>query len=254
MKRLRGAACVLLAILILALPVMAAEYAADSSRKIYDFAELLTADQETALAGEAGDFIQKHDMDLVVLTISNSSVNTNNKLHDYSNDFYNAGGFGKAEGGLMILINMQTRDVYITAHGKAANSFSQGELNNIRESVTPYLSNGRYYQAFSHFMDKSSSTISNRIWIKAAGSAGIGLLITGIVMGIIAFIHFRGLKAVPGAQVYLQQGGFNITHQRDAFLHTRTSRTAIPKNTSSGSSGGGGGGMRGGSRGSGGKF
>ena len=80
----------------------------DEKEKVYDFANLLTDEEEKKLYNSINEYIEKYDMDMAVVTIDK-----NNKASamDYADDFYdyNNFGIGSTHDGLLFLIDMDTR-------------------------------------------------------------------------------------------------------------------------------------------------
>ena len=90
----------------------------DASEKVYDFAGLLTESEEASLYNKIMTFINTYNMDMAVVTIDN-----NNKASTmaYADDFYdyNDFGVGSTFDGLLFLIDMDNREMWISPTGEA---------------------------------------------------------------------------------------------------------------------------------------
>mgnify|MGYP002859911739 CR=1 FL=1 len=62
----------------------------DSSLKIYDYGELLTDEEEVYLKGLIDEYIEKYDMDLVIVT----KKDYYGDMKRYAQDFYDYNTFG----------------------------------------------------------------------------------------------------------------------------------------------------------------
>ena len=130
----------------------------DASIKIYDYAELLTEDQEKDLALKAKDILAKHNIDIAIVT-----ANSTNGLSsmEYADDFYdyNSFGYGEESSGLLMLINMEEREVWISTTGKAITIFSDGDIETLLDAAYEGLSQGNYYKAGNDFLFESEVLI-----------------------------------------------------------------------------------------------
>ena len=217
--------------------------------KVYDYAELLTNDQEKELSLKARNLISKHNIDIVIVT-----VNTTNGLSstEYADDFYdyNPFGYDKEASGLLMLINMEEREVWISTSGKAIRIFTDRNIDSLLDGVYTELSQGDYYKAGNNFLSDSERyisrwefqqkplreryTIFGVLFLSLFWGFGAGGFIT-----LILFIFSRkSIAGKPHMSTY--QDNFELTERRDNFLSTDTIRTAIPKETSSGTSRSGG--------------
>ena len=56
----------------------------------------------------------------------------------------------------LLIMDMQERDVYFAGFKKAEQYLDSGRLEMIRNKITPDLSEGEYFQAFSSFITYGS--------------------------------------------------------------------------------------------------
>ena len=119
--------------------------AVDASEKVYDFAELLTLSEEEKLYHQVEQFMDSANLDLAIVTISE-----NNKLNarEYADDFYDYNGFGtdSEHSGVLFLVDMDTREIYMSTTGKAISLYSDYRIDMTLDAISQEFSNQNYYQ------------------------------------------------------------------------------------------------------------
>lgn len=248
----------------------------DSSKKIYDFADLLSNNEERELLDYVESFINKYNMDMALVTINENPYGVSDygsKVYAQDFYYYNRFGIGTSHDGVILLIDMANRYIYMATKGNAMLVFDDNRIDNITEVAYNYLKNGNYFQGYKVMIDKASSYAksgiadSNKYYcIDKDGepykckekprevNLGISLLVGLLGSLIPAFIHtrkYRGIKLATEANSYLKDT--NIDVKTDQFLTTFTSRIRR-SHDSGGSSGRGGFGGSSTSHGSGGSF
>lgn len=229
----------------------------DDVQKVYDFADLLTDEEEDKLYQEVNSFISQTGYDLAVVT-----TNDNNKRSEveYADDFYDYNDFGKnsTRDGLLLLIDMTNRKVYISTTGNAIVMYNS-RIDSIIDAGYDYLTSGDYYNTFSKMIEKQeyyfdlgpderdSKTIiideyGNASYIKYMPYGLIGF-ISGIVTLIVSIIIYNKskLKIKVGSTISYMKNK-NITKKQDNLVNTIVTHTLRYSDTSSGgghSSGGG---------------
>ena len=246
----------------------------DNTKKVYDFADLLTESEEKDLFNLADDFIEKYKMDIALVTINENPYGVSDYYSKiYAQDFYyyNRFGIGTSHDGIILLIDMSNRYVYMATKGNAILVYDDKRIDNITEAAYNYLKSGNYYQGYKAMIEKASSYAksgiadSNKYYcVDDNGEPykcrekqkdvnwGISLIIGVLGSLIPAFIHtrkYRGIKLATDANSYLKDK--NVDTVVDQFLTTFTSR--VKRSHDSGGSGGFGGGSST-SHGSGGSF
>lgn len=261
MKRLR----ILLILTIFFIPtIVFAENltpSVDTSKKIYDYADLLTDEEESELFEKVDSFIDKYNMDLVLVTLDKNPYGVSDAYTEvYAQDFYDYNDFGKGSthDGLIILIDMDNRYPFIVTTGSAIIMFDDNRIEKIHDYAYDYLADGRYYAAFNAYVDKVTSYASDGVpssnELLCVGIDGtiykckekpkavnwaISLIAASVLSFLPVLIHLRkykGIKLATNANTYLEkvEKGPNV----DQFLTTFTSR--IRRSHDDNSSGGGG--------------
>lgn len=230
----------------------------DNSIKVYDYAELLTEDEEKELYIRIEEFINKNDLDVAVVTINENPYGVSDYYSKiYAQDFYYYNRFGKntSKDGFIILIDMSNRYVYMATKGRAMLIYDDDRINNITDVAYNYLVDGKYYEAYKAMIEKANTygekgiAPSNEYYCvdefgepykcreKPKKVNWIASLAVGVLGSLIpAFIHtrkYRGIKLATNANTYLKDT--NIDTNTDQFLTTFTSRVRI--NHDSGGSG-----------------
>ena len=217
----------------------------NADEKIYDFADLYTDSEEKDLYNEVNSYIQSYNMDLVIVTI-----NRNNKSspQEYADDFYDYNDFGISSNrdGILFLIDMQNREIYMSTTGTAIEMYNDYRINEALDSVYTYMSDEDYYEGTSNYIDiikdyaasgyPNNSTISNKGDRPSIVTTMIvSLIITIIIMGILISKNKMVRKATT-AEEYLNKESVNIKNISDILVSSNTTKQKIEHNTSSGGS------------------
>ncbi len=110
-----------------------------ADEKIYDFANILTDEEEQRLYEKIKDFIDDSNMDLVILTY-NFSYTQDKQNDDYGADFYDYNDFGidfEHYSGVLLLRNAYNADPYFNmlTFGEAKLYFDYQRCENILDSI-----------------------------------------------------------------------------------------------------------------------
>ncbi len=132
---------------ILSQPLFAGE------SRVYDQASLFTSSEIQSLEDAISTLVATYQMDIVIVTTDDAQGATS---QDYADDFYDYNGFGIGEDkdGLLLLIDMDNRNVYISTTGLAIRHLTDARINALLDNVTPYLSDGDFYRASTTFLRK----------------------------------------------------------------------------------------------------
>lgn len=231
----------------------------DASEKVYDFADLLTDNEEKIIYDKIQTFIKTYNMDLAVVTINE---NNKNSQADYADDFYDYNDFGLNEhhDGLLFLIDMENSQYdmensqyYISTTGEAIRMYDDYRIEGILDYIESYMINGNYYEATVSFINKISSyadsgipTSNKNTYIDETGDIvyikKINIFASIILSGIITLVVIlilvnknKMIKKAEDAYRYVDKNNINITQRNDQFITTHTTSVII-----SSSSGGGG--------------
>lgn len=227
--------------------------AVDATEKVYDFADLFTDEEEQQLYTKITNYINKYNLDLAVVTI-----NKNDKTpREYADDFYDYNDFSQ-QGGVLFLIDMYNRKIYMSTTGQAIKMYNDYRINTALDEVYTYMSDEEYYEGTSNYIDKISNYAKNGVptnnkeekSLKSSifMSLLIGLIGTAIIMAILIFKNKMVRKATT-AREYLNKDSIKVQNIGEILISSNTTKHEIDHSSSgssthtgsSGSSHGGGG-------------
>ncbi|MGE6260093.1 TPM domain-containing protein [Heyndrickxia sporothermodurans] len=259
-------------LLLMPFGTLAKAQAFDRHKYIYDYAGLLKDKEVKKLQSLSSKLGKERDTAFIVITVDGTD---GKELEQYVEDFYddNDPGYNQPDGNAVFLaIDMEERDVHLAGYGKAEDYLDDGRLDSIREEITPVLSDGNYFQAFSDYMTLSheymgeepsgsseeytdhdldtgheeyvgdetggdQENIFFQWWFQLIAS----LFVAGIVVAIMAFQS--GGRVTVNAQTYINNNQSKVISRYDRFVRKTVTKQLKPKNDSnnSGHSHGGGG-------------
>ncbi len=232
----------------------------DASKKIYDYAEILTDEEETQIRSYIGEFIEHTNMDMVFVTI-NMAYTYDKDNEDYAADFYDYNDFGldlEKYSGVLLLRNAYSNDPYYDVYmfGNAQLYYVGDRASNMLDDIYPYFSTHQYLEGFRIFKEDFQRDYDNGVALpdyyvdddgylhKDKGAFKLpyfASIITGAIANLIAIpIMVKKNKMVSVAKeagVYLDRASINYKVKTDQFVTTHT----VTHRIQSESSGGGGG-------------
>lgn len=241
MKKICGAFCALAC--SAALLAGGISVSAESEYKVYDYGDLLSDSEETALEDKLGGIADMYGHDVIVYTTGSMDGMDAEDYSYYLIDELDAGIDGS---GIIYLVSMEYRDYYIRGFGNMYDKImTHSIIDDTADELRPYLTDGRYYDAFDKYADKVISEIQ---YVEENGPnkepsyaipIGIGC---GLLIGLITVLVMKGsmktTRAESMANNYVRQGSFKLTNSRDIFLYSQVTRTKRSSDTSTTSSGG----------------
>lgn len=253
-KRLHKLSAVLLSLLVMLtilspLPV----HAADQLTYLVDDAGLLSSEDAASIESQLTDLAQKYDMHYVIVTDVDPNISSAMEAADDFFD-YNGYGLGDDRSGVLLYINMSTRDVWISTRGFGISTFTDAGIEYILDQLVEGLGDEAYFETFENFtalcddftQQAKNGTPYDVDHMPQEPFPWIGGLIMcmalGAIVGLIYILILRGqLKSVApneSAADYVVKGSLHMTNSREFFLYRTVDRTARPQENSS--SGGGG--------------
>ena len=226
--------------------------ALDTSIKVYDDADLLTDYEEQLLSEKANSFVDKYDMDLVIVT---TAYNEGKGTQGYAQDFYDYNDFGVGDNhdGILFLIDRTYgyNDTWMVTTGHAILVYDDARIESILDDIY-YSRNDGYYAMFETFISSSSDYAESGIAPSNEGmeidengnyvakrefplfkSLLISVAVSTIIVVILIFKN-KMVKKETRAGAYLDQSTINFSRKEDRFITTHTTRTYSPRNSSSG--------------------
>ena len=222
--------------LVLCLSLAVSAFAASGS-DIYDEADLLSTQEETALAEKLSEIGGEFDVQIVVMTVSSAG----GSIDSYIEEKYDSMNVGRGENrdGVLLLVSMNDREYRILSNGYAGSAIGPGQIDAIGNAIVSDLSAGAYADAFSAFADQCAYYLDGyrNGFPFAAGRNLIIALIVGIGSGIAAALvlkkQLKSVRQQKQANAYIKNGSMQITASRDLFLYREVSRTKKDSSRSS---------------------
>lgn len=233
----------------------------NADEKIYDFSDILTDDEEKELYSKIQEFIEKTNMDLVILT-DNVPYNYDEENEDYAVDFYDYNDFGmnnEKYDGVIFFRNTYPNDRYygIYMTGNAQLYFTDDRNDSTLDSIYYYISGDSYLAGITMFIDDftryyetgipeqySNSYIDdngNLIYVKKYHPpfifAGVLSLIVTIITIAVMVSKNKMVYKAREANEYLDKNSIKYNRKDSHLVSSNTTRHYNPPSSSS--SGGG---------------
>ena len=263
MKRIRKILPILLFFIFLSLPNYV--FANEDSQRVFDYAGLLTEEEEKALNELCLEKEEALETELYILT----TVDTGGKKTvDYVDDFGDdhAFGYDREYGNYMILcIDMQNRIVWLSTSGKAEEYFTEARIDALLDDLYPALKAEKYYDTCYSYLQSGEKYLSEKPSYTGSDPSNYPetmfqydeeekpfykywyvRLFIALVAGtiVISVMSYRASSRITvNARTY--SNNMRINQHMDTFVRRTTSSRRIETNTSSSgssgrSSGGGG--------------
>lgn len=236
---------------------------AESSQKLTDDASLLLDSQADSVEQKLNECTDKTGWDTIIYT-NNNGISASN-MENYCNDYFDNNNYGCGDeySGVMLTVDMSSREMYILTKGEAMYYFSDIRMDELLDSVQSELSDGDYIGACEEFVDtveqyytvgkyaEGNATYNNVVIVeKELGLFerlirgllyGVAFMVVGggIGTGVAFLIRYNYSKNGKGENYNLAENhSLNLTEKSDAFLYKNVTYTTV-SSSSSGSSGGG---------------
>ena len=210
----------------------------DNSKKIYDFAELLTDKQELKLYNKIEYFITEYNLDMVVVTINEDNKCDKEK---YANDFYDYNYFGKNSSfdGIILLIDEFDKMIYIVPKGNAYMIYDTKEIVSMLNYVIAKLYNSNcemVIEEFIYYANLYFNTNTNHSESEEKVYTGnfIFVLITIIIIMINVVIansyvyntvlEHKYINKNKKADNYYNKDLVNVTESKETFISSSTNK------------------------------
>ena len=224
---------------------------AERAPRLTDAAGLLSESEQAGLISTLDQISEKHQVDVVVVTIDSLGEMTPAECAEYFYDNFDY-GFGSDKSGVLLLISMEERDWYITSVGFGITSVNEAGRKYISDNMLGYLSDGYYAKAFEEFalscdylislaetgepfdyddFPKEPFGVLKHLIISAVIGLVAAFIVTGSMKG-----KLKSVRHQTTANNYVKNDSMKVTQSRDLFLYRQVSRTERPRDEDSGSS------------------
>lgn len=242
-----------------------------NTQNVIDDMGYLSEDEQASLQATIETIQTQYLMDAVIVITDDTQGKSS---MEFADDFfdYNGYGIGEEYDGILLLVNMGARELWISTTGSHTINQYSHLTNSMVNSVSPYLSDSEYYEAGMEFLnliigienevptssqnyssqddyaydysDDTSSvqyreeTVSTRVEDMVTspwpylGAIIIASVITGVITG-----ASKGSVTITN-RTYEKPGSFSLTRQTDRFIRENTTRVKIETKSSSSSGGG----------------
>lgn len=236
----------------------------DSSKKVYDFANILTEEEEQTIYTYSKEFMEKTGMEMIFVTID-MPYSYDSKNEEYAADFYDYNDFGldlEHYDGILLFRNNYSVDRYYDMYtfGRAQLYFNQSRYDDILDSIYYDISHDDYLEGFKTFKDKCLTYYNYGIAMKYKNAYidsngfirynysvpyflafAISSVITIIILTILVKKN-KMIKKSTEASEYIDKNSINYKTKEDRFITSRTTSYTVSSSSGgshSGSSGGG---------------
>lgn len=226
--------------------------------RVIDETGLLSDYEKEKLKNYSEEFRFDHSMDCVVMLVTTTGGKS---AMAFADDAYDEGGYGMGadNSGILILIAVGDREVYISTCGAAIDAISDGEIELILDEMMYSLSNEDWGAAFVEGIDAAGRMIERpngsgygNVIDRPNGSsyddgnkftpgkiAAVVLLpavISGIVLAVMCY-RMNNDRGKRTAADYAVRGSFALSGALDIFLTSSVTKTPRAESNSGGGGG-----------------
>ena len=216
----------------------------NANEKIYDFAELLTEEEEKQLYDKVKEFIANTNLDFAIVTIN---TNVKDSTQEYADDFYDYNDF--SIDGLAFVIDMQNRIFYISTAGKAMLYYDDYRIEYILSALDQEMYNHEYFNACNTLISQLTEYYNNGFSDNADKYVVIGTqiyrktpylllsiiaVVSATIGTLILALRNKKIKLATNSNDYFDNKSFEITKDTKEFISSNTSRVYIPPADSGG--------------------
>lgn len=228
----------------------------NTEEKVYDYADLLTGDEEATIQEECRRLIDNYGYDVFVVTIDDNNVTeqTSDRSLTFLENFgdENDFGLGEEKNYVAFLIDMDERQYSLDIKGDTCFLIYSDEVQDmILDDIYYDMKNGYYYDAVWTFLDnvdgRGSRQVSGFVGtaeeyevyqakqkqhdfvMRLVGGFFVSLLIgagTGAVVVLVLRNKSKTVYTARDASGYAAEGSFQTTANKDQFIRNyKTTRT-----------------------------
>lgn len=125
--------------------------AEESVQRVFDDAELLTAEEIEQLEEQIIPLQKLMGMDVVLVTTADTGGKDS---MNYADDYYDYGGFGvgKNANGVLFLIDMDNREIYISTSGAMIRFLTDTRIDKMLDREIVYMKRSDYFGTMKQFL------------------------------------------------------------------------------------------------------
>lgn len=220
------------------------------AERVYDYADVLTQEEENALREYIADCEKKNGFDIVLVTVKeymgDSDWEWERTMMNYADDFYdeNSFGYNRVYGdGVLLLDNWQEgqKGSWLSTCGAVFASFGDAEIDEVLDAVYGWIETDPY-KAYKAYIDTSCRIMKSNLLPSL--NIQIPWRIIFILPLMIAFGYAIVMKAPfkqersVGNTAYVAGGKPVLNDKKDEFKNKTVTSIRIANNSSGGGSGG----------------
>lgn len=255
-KRLRRTLFIMVLLILIGQVGVLAHTQSGDKINVYDYLNYLSDDEVIELQTAINSVSNDYNLDVVVVITDQTDGKSS---MEFADDFYDSNGFGKGEdySGLLMLINMAEREVWISTAGKGIDIFTDSRISKMVAKVTAALSNGRFFDACKIFINEvctyaqmgipegqfrlHTETKVNRTYLEKVQRLmrSIWVYIVALLIAGIATLIFSILsngRVTVTSRTYEEDGSFTLLDKWEGYLRQSTTVTIIESGSGSGGS------------------
>lgn len=259
-KRFFTLALALFFILSITLPVCAESGDGFNSpyARLQDDAALLSSDEYNEVLSRLDEISERQSFDVVIHTTED--MDGYSSVVAYADDYYDYNGYGYGEDrdGIILVVAMNTRDLYISTCGFGITAFTDYGIDTLLDDVKGYFSDGDYYGGFCSFISEADEYITSAkngspydindgdyyYSSERSGFFNFTWLMASLIMGLVCALiivgtmkaQLKNVRPALAAGSYVRKDSIKVKSERDIYLYRNVSRTEIVRESSSGGS------------------
>lgn len=205
--------------LVLHIPIAANAQSA-SVESVYDYADLLSSEEESELREFAADY-EKYNISVIFLTTQDTEGKSSMQ---YSSDFYDNNPLF-LDDGVLFMIDMDNREVYINTVGSCIGLLPDDTVYEILDEYYIHASNGEYFLCLEKISWDACTTIENQLnpvlgsFRTATACIPALILIAGITIFVLIRKHKKANRQIS-AEKYMGSN-FVVNHKNVMYAGCR---------------------------------
>lgn len=236
---------------IVATEVIETESAGMAESYVFDYAGLMSEDEIAALEMQIAAMKEKTGWDIFAVTTDYAEGKS---AVTYADDFYDERTAEDSDG-ILVLIDMDNREIYISTCGKAIRYLTDARIERVLDDGFYYVSNGEYASCLSAMLSTSEyyydagiqenqynydvetgavSEYRTLTWMEV-----VPVFFLAVVVGLAIFFGVKKSYSLKGGRYeypYMKYGKLDLTEHQDQFLRAHTTHHRIQTSSSSGGS------------------
>ena len=232
---------------------------ASTENRVYDAASLFSEEERLRFEEQIRSMRREMNMDVVLVTTADAEGKT---AKDYAEGFYIERNFGtgKDYSGVLFLIDMDNREIFIVPVGKMNRFLTDQRWNAILDKAYEEISSGdfaacaqvyltevtRYYQegipGGQYNYDEQTGEIS--VYRSITQSEGLLAFFAALLAAGLSCLCITGRYAMKGGgsgrMAYQEDSCFGYSNQEDVLIYKTVTHVIIPKDNGNRTGGGGG--------------